>query len=229
MSLRATTAAAFLTLALAAACIGTPQPDPPNVDIDKTLIEGSRSRGDEEVTLSGLPGAIVPSGALLRITNLDRLDPPVVVWSESDGSFGVTVPGEAGDELRLRAGLSGGSSAPVDIVLNDLGVSLAPRPLAHCLIAEPDLVARVDAGEPLSIRVTNSCGQTVTLSRIELRRPGELFSVVGPATPADVADGAWVEVTVTFSGGTSAEEEVLLIESSAPEIDRRAVTLAGLP
>ena len=56
-------------------CLGTPQPDPPN--INPAHIFGFGTLGPPTVQIRGEAGAVVPADVLLRIYSLDRTEPPV--------------------------------------------------------------------------------------------------------------------------------------------------------
>jgi len=220
-----------LLLLLAASCLGTPQPDPPNViGIDPSRVLGSGTDGPPTVWIRGEPGAVTPADALLRIYSLDREDPAVDVTPEPDGSFSVEVPGQPYGEFRLQVTLDEDRAPPVDVVVETDYVQLAARPLAGCLTTSPAGEAPVPVGGRTTVRLVNDCVQPVAVARIAMRRPAAPFVVISPSAPVDVPAGGSLPIVVEHpAGADDFGEDVLLLEVSAPLPDRRPVTLIGTP
>jgi hypothetical protein len=223
----------MLVVLVAVGCIGTPQPDPPNVvpEVDPEHIFGTPTDGPT-VLIEGDEGAVTPEGATLRIYSLQREDLPVDVTPDASGAFSVWVPGEPGEEFRLEARLEDLRSAPVDVVvLEDIEGPVVPaaRPLADCLLTSPESYLEVPEDGRATVEVINGCGGPVTLSRIAVRVAASPFAVVSPAAPIDVPDGGRQPIVVEYAPGPGDRpEEVLLIDISAPAVDHRPITLVGL-
>ncbi|MBN1774287.1 MAG: hypothetical protein JXB32_23710 [Deltaproteobacteria bacterium] len=217
-----------LPVLLGVACLGTPQPDPPNIDPSRVF--GYGTLGPPTVLITGEPGAVTPAEATLRIYDLDLEEPAVDVVPRSDGSFEVEVPGAQGDELRLQVTLDEERGTPIDVLIATDRVELASRPLADCLTTSPALEAPVPAGGRATIRLVNGCAQPVAVSRIAVRRPAAPFGAVSPAAPVELPAGGELPIVVEHPAGVDdLAEEILLVEISGPLPDRRPVTLSGTP
>ena len=237
MSQRMLTLLALLALLvlLPLGCLGTPQPDPPNIDPGHVF--GWGTLGPPTVLIQGEAGAVVPSDAVLRIWSLQQQDPPADVTPAPDGSFSVEVPGNVGEEFRLQSRLDGDRSVPVDVVVVGEGPGLvapAPRPLADCLRTSPALETTVPAGGRAVVRLRNDCAEPVVVSRVALRAPVSPFSVISPfvvpTAPMDLPVGWVMPIVVEYSPAAGGpDEEILLIETTLPVVDRRPITLVGAP
>ena len=215
---------------LLAGCLGTPQPDPPNVfGVDPDRLRSWPSDGPT-VRIEGRAGAVYPPEASLRIYPLDRTEAAVDVTPDADGSFSVDVAGAYGEQFRLQVRLGEDRASPLDIIVDVDRVLLPERPLADCLTTTPGPVASLVPGEQATIQVVNECSAPVSLSRIEPRTPDAPFFVVSPTAPVDVPSGGRLPVVVEslLAPGESGEE-LLLLEISAPQPDRRPITVVGLP
>lgn len=204
-------------------CVGTPQPDPPN--LDPHLVDLGTERGGE-VTLIGSPGAVTPAGATLHITNLDSDLPPVVVAPAPDGSFSTAIPGAADDELRMQVRHEDRRSIPRDVLVLEDGLQLAVRPLADCFTTEPHLELAAPLSGTVDVTLVNDCDEALEISRVEPRTAGSGLSVI--AAPGEVPPGSSATVTLELSPPWSeGSEEILLIEVAAPEPDRRPITFSA--
>jgi hypothetical protein len=214
-----------LALLLAAGCLGTPQPDPPNaapvVDPDRLYTDRANYGG---ITVLGQPGAVWPAEAILRFWDLETADPAHDVAPNPDGSFAAEVPGAYGDEQRLHAILDGAWSAPVDVVVVDEDTLVAaPRPRAACLVTSPEWGLVADGPGAIEVELRNECAEAVVVADVRVRLPSTPFVVA--AFPASVAAGGVGRVRVEYAGGGG--EDILLIELGGVERERRAVTLVG--
>jgi hypothetical protein len=211
------------------ACLGTPQPDPPN--IDPSHLFGYGTDGPPTVLIQGEAGAVQPADVVLRIWSLDREEPAVDVTPAADGSFSVEVPGEIGGEFRLQALQDEVRSLPVDVVVDGVDrVSLAPRPLADCLTASPEWETTIGPSGQTTIRLRNRCAEPVILSQIAIRTPVAAFAVVSPTTLEPLPAGEELPIVVEYVYAVGVpQEEILLIDVSAPVRDRRPITLIGTP
>lgn len=214
-----------LTLALFG-CAVSPQPTPPNLDPQRIMGTG----GPEAVsqpTVNGAAGAVDPAEGAVVLTNLDRDVAPVAEPVRADGSFVITVAGALTDELRLQVRSGDVRSEPLDVVSIDGEVYMeAERPLAGCFMVDPAYeldfgVVRSSARRSIELR--NDCPDRVELAP-RFRMGSTAFSLEG--MPSGVDPGERVEVIVVASAPVGAiDEETLLIEVSAPMVDRRPITL----
>lgn len=102
-ALRRTLAALVVGWGLSA-CLATPIPDPPSLDVTRmSLVQASAT----EVRISGGAGAVRPGGRALRVTNPAAAmgTSSVAIYTAADGSFGATLAGATADTLYLE-GLS---------------------------------------------------------------------------------------------------------------------------
>lgn len=219
-------------LVLLAGCSISPVPEPPATppSLDSQVGVAFCNSCDAPFILQGGPGAVRDATRVWAV-NLDQTQPPVTVDVAEDGSYKLFIFGEVGNEVRLQARRDDQRSQPVDVVLaNDGPLALAPRPLASCFQVATDLDFGPQApGDKVSrtITLTHTCAAPLTLSRISLRAPSTSLSIVAPATPLELGAGS-VQIDVSYTaqpGGN--DEEVLLVETSAPSKDRRAIDLAG--
>ena len=223
-------------LALAAStptpgCGFTPVPEPPNINPpDTTLIEGIAERGDLHVLLEGSAGAVEP-GLVLWAVNLDSTEPPVTAVSEEDGSFSLTVAGTVEDELRLQVRSDEARSEPVDVVVEETG-ELHRSARMECLRLAPpfDLdfeTLAVDGRATLDVAISNDCTDEVIIDAARIRVEPSDYSVE-TAMPLSITAGGTAEIDVRLAPtAPGLIEELLLLGISAPEIERRPITLIG--
>ncbi|NOY93984.1 MAG: hypothetical protein GXP55_22605 [Deltaproteobacteria bacterium] len=208
-------------LILAAGCVGTPVPEPPNLTPpDPALVEVNVG---SVPGITGQPGALEP-GTELWIANLDNMDPPTRIPTRDDGSFRddsfVAAPGQ---ELRLQARRGAERSIPVDV---RAGGGEVMRPTAGCLVLRPALELNLDDPETASrVVIENGCGVDARIDDIRLRAPSASIRV-DTAPPLMIPDGASANITLSLlPDATGLTEEVLILDVSAPETDRRPVTV----
>jgi hypothetical protein len=225
---------------LGAGCLGSPQPDPPNLDPSRL---GTIPDVNMEIELVGAPGSATGSGDGLTATtttgglsvwfvNLDDAEPARTVAVAPDGSFSLSAVGVWGDEVRLQVRLGHERSEPHDVVLAD-PLGAAPRPLAGCLRTTPShelsLGAAPSDGAQVEgdITIANDCADLVTLDW-SMRVPGSPFAIV--AAPRSLAPGEDGVVTVRFtaSAGVRVAEEILFMRGSGPAEERRPFTLRAV-
>ncbi len=213
-----------LAIALLTACGVTPVPEPPNLSPpDASLI--TFETGTSVPGFTGEAGALEP-GADLWVANLDSMEPPVVITPEADGSFDATgsVMAFPGQELRLQARMGDLRSDPVDI---SVGGGEIVRITADCLFLEPDLEAALVPGSTTSVRIDNACGAEARIEAIRLRAPEPLITVE-TAAPLVIGDGTSATLEISLDASASAlTEEVVILDITAPETDRRAITVYG--
>lgn len=213
-------------------CSISPKPEPPDdalpsLDPGDLRITPARDYGDP-TGIEGGPGSASPPGATLRIWNLDQPSPPIDTTVESDGSFAAYFDVFVGEELRVQLIADGRRSPPADFVVSsDSGpAQLAQRALGDCLLLEPPLEALYPAVS--AIRVTNACAFAVELAAPSLRRPvAGLGAGQGTPWPATLPAGAVLEVALNVQEAMGEFEEILLLNATSPQPDRRPITVRG--
>lgn len=222
MPRRRLTSSVLIATTLLTACIGSPQPDPPSLDAERVFDVGTRGG---EIEIQGREGAVSPPGAEIRITNLDTDRPPVTATAEPDGSFLTSIFVDGNDELRFQVRHDSQRSQPQDLLVGEARSGDAPRPLAHCLRTEPELEMSLGAAaDRASLDVINDCDATVVVADIGPRTEASGVTVIDG--PTEIEAGASSTITMSLDPPWGAgSEEVLVIEISSPEPDRRPVTL----
>ena len=144
-------------------------------------IEGGDPTADiiDGARIVGGPGAVEPPVGVVVVTNLDSTDPPVAEPVQPDGSFSVVIDGSPTDVRRVQAREGGARSVPLDVVGNfmDSTLTTPERPFEGCLVLEPGYEVdffEVSRGETAQarVRLTNTCGVTLTFEPPRLRTPG---------------------------------------------------------
>lgn len=221
------------TLLLCGACAGTPQTDPVNnrgalPSLDAGLI-GRTEPGRATLTsveIVGQPNSSQVPGAVVRVIDLDRTDPPVDTTVRPDGSFQLVVDAEEGDVLRFVLVDGSSRSMPLDLVVGLDGLEPWVAAL-ECWRTDPEVTVELDANR-ISLAIINDCDQPISVARAGLRAAHPAFAVT--TAPTEVPSGSEAQVTVDYTPtGAASEEEVLLLEIDAPAADRRAITLVGGP
>jgi hypothetical protein len=215
------------------ACVVSPLPEPPPLSpiAPADVSAGQCGECDGSLDLRGAPGS-VPPGALVWIANLDDPFEPTTTLAAGDGSFFVRVFGRETQTLRLQVRLDDRRSTPIDAIAMDGSALVAlPHPLGDCLVIDPEHeldLGTVPVGESErgAIVVRNRCADPIELG-VRLRAPAPSF-VIGAIDAVLPAGGsAPLEVELT-AGAAGVHEEVILIETTAPAVDRRAVNIRGL-
>lgn len=221
-------AAAIIVLLCATGCVGTPLPQPPALEAPRA------ERIDYDVTGStlrffGAPGTVAPGIPTLWVVDLDAAEDPLLVPVAADGSFASGLAVRDGDEIRMQARDGDARSRPVDVRVPVSGEIV--RPTEGCLLLDPPFELRFDdtsagAGSEGVILVTNTCGVEARIETADLRRPARF--AVSTTVPLVIPDGGSAELTIEFTPGSSGlHEEILFLQVSSPEADRRPITLEG--
>lgn len=216
---------ALLLVALPA-CGVSPQPSPPNLDVDAVAEPPTGGVG-----LPAFTGLVDPPEGVVVVTHLDGTEPPVAEPVRDDGTFSVTAIGPIGNEHRVQARAGAARSVPVDLVGEGEPATLspAPRPLADCFVVSPAF--EVDFGDvPVGgraerrVSITNDCGAPLTLMTPRLRIASPAFEVLD--APTEIPDGEAVELVLAATPTEAGPvEAVVFLESSSPTPDRRPLTL----
>ncbi len=208
-------------------CVVSPKPEPPlaTLDLDRVITYGFVWG----VSIKGRPNAASPSGGVVRAYNLENESDPAEGVIREDGSFEIILFTNEGDEVRLQVISEDDRLDPVDIVIGPEHTTpeLAVRSLGDCLILDPPL--ELDLALALTVEVSNNCEHEVTIEPPSLRRP--LAGIqVGFGTSEEVAlpSGDSIPVVVRIEPDFSTED-IFFIEVSAPERDRRPITIVPPP
>lgn len=213
--------------ALAAGCVVSPQPSPPDAILDGDRI--SLTPGVELVaSVTGFfaePGAVSPPKGQVLVTNLDGSDAPSVADVQPDGSFAIAVPGVSGQRYRFQVKDGDIRSQPFDLEVSSSGFTaedLAGE--ATCLVLTPATWAKLDGpGDARSIVLRNKCEENVAIDAPRLRRGLAAFSF-SPTKPLELGPGEMTTLTVHVGSGPESED-VLFLDVTKPDAARLAVTL----
>lgn len=210
----------------------SPQPEPPvrgAFEVDFGSVEAKAdSYTNDPSGLRGGPGSAKPPGATIRAVNLDGVDDAVEGVIEADGSFALMFSIQLGDEVRVQIFANDQRSDPFDVfvVEDEAPPILAQRSLGNCWLLTPALELDLTAGSG-RVRVQNNCTDDLVLGAPYLRRPVPGLTVgAGHTWPLTVTAGTQVEVTVEIDGSTPVPmDEVVFLEATAPQNDRRPITV----
>jgi hypothetical protein len=148
----------------------------------------------------------------------------VVATVAADGSFEAPINGATGQTLRVQVIAGTLHSRPIDLVVN--GSTVSPYvPSLPCLTTAPESEAVFGSRTAINVQIRNDCEQTVTLSAVRLRLASTAFSA-GDA-PVSLTPGSSTPLVVTYVPSGGSDNDILIIETSSPLADRRAVTLFG--
>lgn len=209
-------------------CVVSPLPEPPQATIDIDLLNTDTYWNG--LPIVGEPGAVSPAGALVRAYDLDSDTPPFETAANENGGFLLELATAASEaEVRLQVISEEARSQPLDVIVTQGVSELRPasRPLRDCLTLHPD--AELDLTDGQSLTVTNRCEHTVTLEQPQLRRPTADLAV-GEDLSWPLTIDADSTVDVLFVATEDFDTELIVfIEASAPERDRRPITVIPPP
>jgi hypothetical protein len=217
---------ALMPIVMVTSCGISPKPEPPDSVpiIDLSQVTAQEPSDGNPLAIEGGPGAADPPGAVVRATNLDSQSPPLDGEVAEDGSFSLDLELMFGDEIRLQVIDGAHRSEPADFVVGSgKSPALPPsRPLENCWRLSPAKQANVETVS--SIVVRNDCEEEVSVEAPWSRRSVAGLTIGDALTwPAVMAPGA--SITVTFEVPPAEFEEVVFLRSTAPETDRRPITL----
>lgn len=214
----------------------SPQPEPPAApEIDTGRIKVQTA--DAGLLLVGAPGAVSLPGEL-RGVDLDDGSPASTTKVAADGSFSIPFTGARTDWFRLQAIASGVRSRPVDVtgatgIMPGETVVPVPPTLGDCLRitggATADEIGPIASGRATTVTIDNGCSADATIASTSLRFASTAFTLTLP-TPLVVPRGGQRTFTVAYARSAGApDEDVLVLQISAPLAGRRALTLVGAP
>src|SRR3954471_18081298 len=164
---------------LASACgpgAATPMPEPPTFDL------GGLNKGVISVTLPADPRVLVidassgnvPSGAAVRVTNLDDTSPVVAGSENGKGGFEVALLVTDGQELRFEWLNGADRSEPADAIISRPdpimpAFSLTEAPRFDCLTLTPGYVLDFGTATQATFSLKNGCKSAVTLANPRTR------------------------------------------------------------
>lgn len=213
--------------AVAAGCVVSPQPSPPDLVLDDDRIGLHPGMGlvSKVIDFEGAPGTVHPAEGIVVITNLDTTEAPSFAKVQPDGSFTIAVPGVAGQTFRFQAKNGSVRSQPADFVVNTGGEAIDTAVEGPaCLAFDPARWIALDGvSDARSIVIRNQCSGAVSLGAPHLRRGLAGFSFT-PTTPVTIAAGSVATLTVKAAAGAETED-VLLLDVTAPALSHRAITL----
>lgn len=216
-----------LLSALAASCVVSPQPSPPDVifDGDRLGLTAAVELVSSAVGFEAQPGTVTPAEGEVLVTNLDTDDAPSTVKVRPDGSFTLAVPGIDGQTFRFQAKNGSARSEPFDVAVSLSGQGLSAAQVnPACLVLEPARwVALEGLGDARSIVLRNQCTGALSTKAPRLRRGLAGFSF-SPTPPIQLGPGEQTTLTVRAGEGPEVED-VMLLDVTAPFPLRRALTL----
>ncbi len=211
----------------ATGCTATPIPQPPpeNLDVGKIAFP-EVSPATDVVEFSGSPGA-APPNSMLRITNLETMDPPWLVQVADDGSFEASIIAGEGDELRFQVRDGADRKVPIDLVLSAAGFQ--PPERIDCFTVEPELVfASTATSVTGTLGFANDCTEGAQVTVLAFRTADASFTLNEPLMP--IPEGGASGTMLTFMPTTPGEhEEVLLVSVNVGGVTARyPATLFGI-
>ena len=222
---------------LCAACGVSPKPEPPITagkppTLDDTLVSSRAPEKGEaaegHLFIVGSAGAVDPWEGVVRAFNLDATGPPVDADVSDDGSFELELGAEQGDEVRLEVIGLEASSGPSDLTIVEIGAALerVEPPLAGCLEVTTGALLWLEPEQQGEIQVVDYCGSGIELAEPRLRSDRDLLEIGGDlGWPLSLEKDRPISIQVRATGGAPGDEAILFIEATAPEVDRRAVSV----
>lgn len=214
---------------LLGACGVSPKPEPPITVPKPPTFEAvpvvEADQGSTRVRLVGEPLTVDPGGGMLRVYNLETADPPAEAPIREDGGFDIVLPASPGDEVRLEVDSVG--SAPRDWIVTEAGEPLreVDHPLGDCLSVTPGIVF-LKPGSSETVTVEDTCGVGIELSAPRTRGEAGAFELGSAESwPMSLVAGRAVELTAGADKGSIGDEAIYFVEATAPEADRRAITV----
>jgi len=231
----ALTAAAVCTLTACGPGVATPMPEPPTFNFarigppETEPVTQPASTPDGGRHIYGLSGA-APPGSLVRVTNLDRVDPTVVSSVKPDGGFDLNIVVNPGDELRFAWSSGPEQGAPQDarFIQDSSSFHFEPAARFGCLQFTPGLALDFAGGTPQSLRLQNDCGFAVSLATPRTRLGLDDF-VLQTALPLVIPAGGATELSISFARAQAgSREDTLFFDVTAnADVIRYAVTLGA--
>lgn len=204
-------------------------PKPPTLDLAQISCRSAPEgdAGPKRTAVVGGPGAVDPAEGIVRAYDLDDTSPPVDSPVSGDGGFEVDLAVEPGDRVRLEVIGQAGESGPRDLVLRELDAPLEPwiEPLGDCLSFNPGYLLWVGSDGQGELVVEGSCNG-IELSTPSPRSKRDRIRIGADQDwPLSLEKGAPLSLRIEVLEGEPGDEYLFFLEATAPESDRRAVTV----
>ncbi len=225
--------AGLAAVGLSTACSVSPKPEPPITvpkppTLDESQVSWRTLDPGGKTVIVGRAGAVDPPEGFVRAYDLSSTAAAVDAPVTAEGGFEVALSVEAGDAVRLEVIGLVASSGPSDLVVAEAGAALEPlaSPLGDCLAIEPGLLFWVEPSADGLVRVQDTCGLGIELAAPRPRTESDRLEVGAEmAWPLALERGVPVSLTVRVLGGEPGDEYLFFIEATAPEPERRAVSV----
>ncbi len=150
--------------------VATPIPEPPTLQLGRIGLPKMESAAEPTAAggrhIYGAPGA-APFNAVVRVTNLERTDPPAVASALGDGSFDLTLTVLGGEELRFDWQRDGVRGAPEDALFvadGDKAFHLVPSARFACIQLDPGFELDFSVVDTRLLTVHNGCTSDAVLA-----------------------------------------------------------------
>ncbi len=168
-----------------------------------------------------------PPGSIIRITNLDDTNEPVVIDVDAEGAFSATLSVAFNDELRFQVVKGNERLTPID--LRYTGRFEDPLRI-DCFAVALTVEFGATAGEQnANLTIQNDCAADAAVTNTAFRTNAPEFALTQP--PGEIILGGAAEtVGVSFTGTIAGDnEEVFLLSVQVDGVDARyPVTLHGV-
>lgn len=204
-------------------------PKPPTLDISQISCRPSAAGEPDQgqAVVFGEAGTADPAGGIVRAYNLDDTSPPVDAPVDDAGGFELRLAITSGNTLRLELLGLEGSSGPKDLVVAGLGAPLEPlvEPLGACLSLDSGNLMLLESGESGELGVEGWC-DGIELAAPRPRSDRDRIRVGADKDwPLHLENGVPLPLHVEVLGGAPGDEYLFFVEATAPEHDRRAVSV----
>ncbi len=218
---------------LSTACSVSPKPEPPITvpkppTLEASLVSWRTLDPGGATVIVGRAGAVDPEAGFVRAYNLDTTAAAVEAPVTADGGFEAPLSVEPGDTVRIEVIGLAASSGPSDLVVAEPGAPLDPSasPLGDCLAIEPGGLLWVEPGVEGEVRVQDTCGVGIELTAPRPRTDADRLEVGAELNwPLALERDVPVGLTVRILSGEPGDEYLFFLEATAPEPERRAVSV----
>jgi len=225
--------AGLAAVGLSTACSVSPKPEPPITvpkppTLDESQVSWRTLDPGGTTVIVGRAGAVDPPEGFVRAYDLSSTAAAVDAPVTAEGGFEAALRVTPGDAVRLEVIGLVASSGPSDLVVADVGAPLEPlaTPLGDCLAIEPGGLLWVEPGADGLVRVQDTCGVGIVLAAPRPRTEADRLEVGAElGWPLALERDIPIGLTVRILGGEPGDEYLFFIEATAPEPERRAVSV----